>query len=176
MSATQFIFIILATLIVAGSIMTVTCKKLLHSAVYLLFVLMATAGLYFELNYHFLAVVQISVYIGGILVLLVFSVFLTQNVSERMENPTWLKMCVTALVVLAGIALCGGLMLNEDFMLAAQSDAQEIDMAVIGNALLGAGRDGYILPFEVVSVLLLACIMGGVLIATKGHEEQDDVA
>ena len=173
MSATQFIFIILAAVIVAGSVMTVTCKKLLHSAVYLLFVLLGTAGLYFELNYHFLAVVQISVYIGGILVLLVFSVFLTQSVGEKMEHGAFWKRCVMALVSLSGVALIGGLLLNEDLMLAAQNDVTEMDMSVIGNALLGAGKNQYILPFEIVSVLLLACIIGGILIATKGKEEED---
>lgn len=173
MSATQFIFMVLAAVIVMGSVMAVTCRKLLHSAVYLLFVLLGTAGLYFELNYHFLAVVQISVYIGGILVLLVFSVFLTQNVGEKMKNESLWKRFVMALVAVCGVTMVGGLLLNEDLMLAAQGNVSELDMAVIGNALLGAGKNQYILPFEIVSVLLLACIIGGVLVAMKGRDEED---
>ena len=69
------VFCILAAAIVVFSVLTVTTQRILRSATYLLFVLFATAGIYFELNYAFLGAVQLTVYAGGIIVLYVFYFF-----------------------------------------------------------------------------------------------------
>ena len=71
------VYFIIAIAIIVFSVLTVTSRKILRSATYLLFVLFATAGIYFHLGYEFLGAVQIAVYAGGILVLFVFSIFLT---------------------------------------------------------------------------------------------------
>ena len=63
--------------IIVFSVLTVTTRKILRSATYLLFTLFATAGIYFQLDYEFLGAVQIAVYAGGIVVLFVFSILLT---------------------------------------------------------------------------------------------------
>ena len=81
----QAVFLFLAAVIVVCSILTVTTKRILRSATYLLFVLFATAGIYFELNYSFLGAVQLTVYAGGIIVLYVFSILLT---SSTIRKPT----------------------------------------------------------------------------------------
>ena len=72
----KFVFYILAAMVFVFSILTVTSRKILRAAVYLLFVLLATAGLFFMLNFNFLAAVQLTVYAGGIVVLIIFSVIL----------------------------------------------------------------------------------------------------
>ena len=82
----QAVFLFLATVIVVFSILTVTTKRILRSATYLLFVLFATAGIYFELNYSFLGAVQLTVYAGGIIVLYVFSILLTSSDSQKVEK------------------------------------------------------------------------------------------
>ena len=73
------VFIVLALFIVASSILAVTTKRILRAATYLLFVLIGTAGIYFQLNYSFLGAVQLLVYAGGITVLYVFSILLTSS-------------------------------------------------------------------------------------------------
>ena len=173
-TASQVIFFILAAVVVAGSVMTVISRKLLHGTVYLLFVLLATAGIYFQLNYHFLAAVQISVYIGGILVLLVFSIYLTSQVGEKMDEPGIVKKTVTLLIALGGAVFCLWVLYTGQFPYAEQVNLAEIDMHDIGESLLGTERYQYLLPFEAISVLLLACIIGGILIATGNDKKPSE--
>ena len=73
------LYFIVAIAIIAFSVLTVTTRKILRSATYLLFVLFATAIIYFQMDYQFLGAVQIAVYAGGILVLFVFAIMLTQK-------------------------------------------------------------------------------------------------
>lgn len=77
---------IIALAIVIFSVLTVTTRKILRAATYLLFVLFATAGLYFKLDYEFLGAVQIAVYAGGIVVLFVFSILLTTRPGDNSEK------------------------------------------------------------------------------------------
>lgn len=86
--ANQVIFYLLAAVIVIFSVLTVTTRRILRAATYLLFVLFATAGLYFQLDYHFLGAVQIAIYAGGIVVLFVFSILLTSGLGEKAEKLT----------------------------------------------------------------------------------------
>lgn len=150
------------------SVMAVSSKSLLRSATYLLLVLICTAGLYLFLNYHFLAAVQISVYAGGVLVLFIFAIFLTSNKGDVMDRHQTRKYILGFLTALGGIAVTAFAIMKHKFIYAApvEGDA-EIDMSVIGNALMGTEKHQYLLPFEVLSLLLLACIIGGILIARK---------
>ena len=84
--ANQVIFFLLSAVIVVCSIMAVTSRRILRAATYLLFVLFATAGYYFQLDYHFLGAVQITIYAGGILVLFVFAILLTSKLGEKSER------------------------------------------------------------------------------------------
>jgi NADH-quinone oxidoreductase subunit J len=163
----DIVFWILAAVIAVCSILTVTTKRILRAATYLLFVLFATAGMYFLLNYSFLGAVQLTVYAGGIIILYVFSIFLTSTTAEerktKLKDGKWTAGLLTAL---AGAALCIFLVLTHPFG-ATQPVGEDVSMHVIGTALMGTGKFQYLLPFEAVSVLLLACIIGGILIARK---------
>lgn len=164
------IFYCLGIAIVGCSLMAVFSKKILRAATYLLFVLIGTAGLYLFLNYHFLAAVQISVYAGGVLVLLIFAIFLTSNKGERIENHARVKYFYGLLAAIGGIAITAFALVKHSFMYGNNTTVmgdQEINMKVIGHALMGTEKYQYLLPFEVLSVLLLACIIGGILIARK---------
>ena len=81
--ANQVIFYLLSAAIIIFSVLTVTTRRILRAATFLLFVLFATAGLYFQLDYHFLGAVQLAVYAGGIVVLFVFSILLTSGPGEK---------------------------------------------------------------------------------------------
>lgn len=162
------LFGIVGVVMLLLSVMAVSSKSLLRSATYLLLVLICTAGLYLFLNYHFLAAVQISVYAGGVLVLFIFAIFLTSNKGDVMDRHQTRKYILGFLTALGGIAVTAFAIMKHKFIYAApvEGDA-EIDMSVIGNALMGTEKHQYLLPFEVLSLLLLACIIGGILIARK---------
>src|ERR1700677_871834 len=97
MDASSIIFYILAATIIGGGLMAVTSRKIFRSAVYLLFSLIGIAGMYFYLDYEFIAAVQIIVYVGGIVVLIIFSIFLTHHVGSEMEAPDRMRLSFSLL-------------------------------------------------------------------------------
>ena len=161
------VFFILAAVIILFSIMTVTTKRILRSATYLLFVLFATAAIYFQLEYSFLGAVQLTIYAGGIIILYVFSILLTNQQHEdrvvRLKNS---KILAGVAAAVAGAALCVFFILTHSFGPSRLTEG-EVPMKQIGMTLMGTEKFQYLLPFEVVSLLLLACIIGGIMIARK---------
>lgn len=164
-------FFILASVIVVFSVLTVTSRLILRSAVYLLTVLISTAGLYLLLEYEFLAAVQLGLYAGGILVLIVFSILLTSHISHRFEPVPLVKQIAGWTAALSGALLCSLVILQHNFGNVALAPLN-VDMHVVGRALLSMDKDGYILPFEVISVLLLAVMIGSIVIARKSKTEE----
>ena len=160
------VFTVLALFITVSAILAVTTRRILRAATYLLFVLFGTAGIYFQLNYSFLGAVQMLIYAGGITVLYVFSILLTSSEGDRSEDLRGYKLVVGLLATLAGLGVCLWMMLRHDF-LPQHFEHGELNVQEIGHALMSADKYGYVLPFEVISVLLLACIVGGIMIARK---------
>ena len=161
-------YFIVAIAIIVFSVLTVTTRKILRSATYLLFVLFATAIIYFQMDYQFLGAVQIAVYAGGILVLFVFAIMLTQQPGKSAEALTSHRRWLGLSAALAGVALCGyGLFSYANFGGRLITSGVDINMEKIGQFLLSTDKFGYLLPFEAISVLLLACIIGGVVIARR---------
>jgi NADH-quinone oxidoreductase subunit J len=164
------LFSCLGIAIILLSAFTVTTRNLLRSAIYLLLVLICTAGLYLFLNYHFIAAVQIAVYAGGVVILFVFAIFLTSNKGELLLGHSFKRFFYSALAVIAGIGVTAFAVMKHQFLYASDagvSGEQEIDMKVIGQTLLGTEKHQYLLPFEMLSILLLACIIGGIIIARR---------
>ena len=166
MTANQIMFILFSGIIIVCSILTVTSRRILRSAAYLLFVLISTSGLYFMLNYQFLAAVQLTLYAGGIVVLIIFSILLTSHINQKFEPVEWKKVVFSALASMSGALVT--IITILDFKFTATTEAaREVDMHLVGNSLLSVGKDGYILPFEVISVLLLAAMISAIVIAKK---------
>ena len=165
MTASQIIFYILSAFILGTAILSVTTNKIFRSAIWLLFSLIGIAGLYFWLQVEFIAAVQIVVYVGGIVVLIIFSIFLTQQSGKEMPRPPVLRSIASVLAVLFGFALTYLLIYKNDF----KAGDKNFDWSVykIGNQMLETGENGYALPFEVVSILLLAAMVGCIVIAIK---------
>ena len=162
------IYWIIALAIVVFSILTVTTRRILRAATYLLFTLFATAALYFKLDYEFLGSVQIAVYAGGIVVLFVFSILLTTRPGEKSRNLESRKRLTGLVDAVAAAAVCIWAFVTRCVDMATKLPAMENpDMDTIGTAMLGTGNGGYLLPFEAISVLLLACIIGGVVVARR---------
>lgn len=166
------LYFIIAIVMIASSFMAVTSRKILRAATFLLFALLATAVFYFQLGYQFLGAVQIAVYAGGIMVLFVFAIVLTHHPNQeddKLETHRKVAGIIASVVgaalllyalftmpFLNGISLCDSL-----------ANGPSITMHDIGHALVGSEKFQYLLPFEAVSVLLLACIIGGVVVARK---------
>jgi len=167
MTSNQIMFVLFAAMIIVFSILTVTSRKILRAAVFLLFVLVSTSGLYFMLNYQFLAAVQLTLYAGGIVVLIIFSILLTSHISQNFESSGWKKNIFSAIAAIIGGLLSIITILDYKFSATTES-AKEVDMTYIGNSLLSTGYDGYVLPFEVISVLLLAAMIAAIVVAKKG--------
>lgn len=169
MDSHNIMFVILAVFIVLSSIATVTTRSIVRAATYLLFVLLGTAGLYFLMGYTFLGSVQVMVYAGGIIVLYVFSILLTSGSREVLSENTKLKVLSSLVLSLVGFAVFVYVLLGQHFKAAVLGEPDEniITMDHIGTFMLSTEGNGYLLPFEAVSVLLLACIVGGLLIARK---------
>lgn len=174
MSTSTIIFYLLSAVILGGGILAVTARKIFRAAIYLLFSLIGIAGLYFLMEYEFIAAVQIVVYVGGIVVLIIFSIFLTQESGEAMPVPSFAKMLFSLFAVCFGAVLT--LLLIDQWQFTPSLDAP-VDAGVnnIGRQMLSTTQFGYVLPFEVVSLLLLAAMIGCIVIAIriKTTAEQD---
>ena len=146
-----------------------TTRRILRAATYLLFTLFATAAYYFMLDYEFLGAVQIAVYAGGIVVLFVFSILLTSHPGDNSAKLASKKRILGLTGALAMLAVAGYSLVSRTEFLTATAKGDNPDMQTIGDTLLGTGHAQYMLPFEAISVLLLACIIGGVVIARKNR-------
>lgn len=163
---TVSIFYIIAISILVFSVMCVTSGKILRSAVYLLFSLAATAGLYFLANYNFLAVFQLTIYGGGIIVLVIFSIMLTSNVGDQLMKPAKLWSFFAYTASFAG-ALITTYFITSHTSFELAGYAHTFTVPEIAASLVSLEKGGYALPFEVISILLLAAIIGAVIIAKK---------
>ncbi|WP_455602182.1 NADH-quinone oxidoreductase subunit J family protein [Bacteroides rodentium] len=161
------VFYFLAVFITVFSIMTVSTTRMVRSATYLLFVLFGTAGIYFLLGYTFLGSVQIMVYAGGIVVLYVFAVLLTSGEGDQAEKLKRSKFLAGLGTTIGGAIIVLFITLKHKFLAATDVTPIEVNIKTIGHHMLSSDKYGYLLPFEAVSILLLACIVGGLLIARK---------
>jgi NADH-quinone oxidoreductase subunit J len=165
MSASAVIFYIISAFILGAGLLAMTTRKIFRSAIWLLFSLIGIAALYFWLQVEFIAAVQIIVYVGGIVVLIIFSIFLTQQSGKEMPKQPLKRIIPSALAVLFGFGLTFLQIWKYDFL----PTTKNFDWTVskIGSQMLSTTAGGYSLPFEVVSMLLLAAMIGCIVIAMK---------
>lgn len=168
MEGSAIIFYLLAILTLVSGLLAVTSRQIFRSAIYLLFSLIGIAGLYFWLQYEFIAAVQIVVYVGGIVVLIIFSIFLTQKTGEKMPQQKMGRQLFAALAAFCGLALILVQLYQYKFIGSTET-AVEPTVVNIGTQMLGTEVGGYALPFEVVSMLLLAALIGCIVIAAPSN-------
>lgn len=159
------VFYILAAITLGAGILTVVSKNPVHSAVYMIICFFSISGHFLMLDAQFLAVINIIVYAGAIMVLLLFTLML-MNLSEQHEPKkkvvsriaATIAACLTALVVLASILKASPVI---EIYRTEGVDFQSVQ--VIGQVLL----DEYLVPFEFASVLLITAMIGAVLISKR---------
>lgn len=170
----KIIFYLLSALILVAALAAVSSNRMLRTVIYLLFVLCGLAGVYFLMNYNFLGAVQLTVYAGGIVILLIFSVMLIQHVDSRIEPVNKRRKLLSALLSLAGAATVLFTFFQQDFN--THPLTKSVAVEEVGHLLLSYETGGFILPFEVISVLLLAVMIGGIVIAKAGKIENKEAA
>lgn len=170
MTAHQIIFYILAAAILGTALFSVTTVKVFRSAIFLLFSLLGIACLYFWMEVEFIAAVQISVYVGGIVVLLIFSIFLTEQAGKETRKAPPVRTVSATLAALFGIVF-SFLIINK-YSFGTSSKPFHFSVAHIGEALLNTGEGGFSLPFEAVSILLLAAMIGCIVVAMRSNIQE----
>lgn len=163
----RYIFYILAFIIIVSAIASVSSKKMLRSVIYLLFTLCGIAGIYFLIDYNFLAAIQLTVYAGGIIVLIIFSVVLIHHIELELEVAKLSKKIIVGLVCAIALGVFLTTIYTHQFNVVENFNTTTTEQ--IGLKLLNYDEGGFILPFEVISVLLLASMIGAIVIA-KGNK------
>ena len=166
MSGSTIIFYLLAALTLVSGVLAVTTRQIFRAAIFLLFSLIGIAGLYFWMQYDFVAAVQIVVYVGGITVLIIFSIFLTQQAGDLLPKQKIGRQVFSALAAFCGFALTM-LQLYQHTFKATTGQPLLPTVSNIGDKMLGIEENGFALPFEVVSILLLAAMIGCIVIALR---------
>src|ERR1044071_9034421 len=143
MSASAIIFYLISAFILGAGLLAMTTRKIFRSAIWLLFSLIGVAALYFWLQVEFIAAVQIVVYVGGIVVLIIFSIFLTQQSGNEMPRQTVKRIIFSALAVLFGFSLTYLQIWKYGFQ--PTSQAFNWSVAQIGQQMLNTGAGGFAL-------------------------------
>jgi NADH-quinone oxidoreductase subunit J len=168
MKGETIIFIILSLSILVFSIASILDRRILRAAIYLLFVLVAVSGLFYMMGYQFLAAIQLILYAGGIVVLIIFSILLTSQINSKLDRPKSLHLISGLIIALGGVGLSIATILQFNFRETSEVSV-EPTMRVIGLQLMNVNEQGYALPFEVISILLLAILVGTIFIARKSN-------
>lgn len=166
MTFMQIIFLLTAAVVLFAAVAVVSTRKMLHSAGWLILALFGVAVMFAMLEANFFAVVQVVVYIGAIAIVMIFAIMLTRNVMEDVGpqvNRGWWLGVVVALAVFAG--LVGLLSTWKGISTPLPPLPQGNLVAELGMSLVSL--DGYLVPFEVSSILLLAALIGAIFIAME---------
>ncbi len=163
----DIVFIFVSMMTVVPAFFVAFSRNILHSAFAFFFTLLGTSGLYFFINSEFLAVVQIIVYIGGVSVIILFAILLTKDINMVKDSNAISKyravlgggILIPMFIFLTFIALKSDWI---DFTVSA-GKTSETTIEAIGELFLNK----YLLPFEAVSILLLAVLIGSLVIARR---------
>ncbi len=167
MTLYDLFFYLFALIILISAVIVVSSRHIVRSAFALLFTLFGVAGIYVMLNADFLAIVQLIVYIGGILILIIFGVMLTNkavNVQIKTKAMNVLPATI-AVGIFAGV-LTATLAKNKWFV--TTPFLRDTTIKDIGKLLL----TNYMIPFQVAGILLLIALIGAVMIARYNNKEE----
>ena len=164
MSATEIIFLLLAVLAVGSALLAMTTNQVVHSALWLVVTLGAVAGCFVLMTAEFVAWVQVLVYVGSVVVLVIFALMLTRQQSTVSAEVTGNRWAAAVLGLVAAVGL--GATVISGF------HGERIEGHRIGSATsIGAALfNDWVLPFEILSGVLLAALVGAIVISRSGTE------
>jgi len=160
----QTLFIVFGAITLGAALLVVTRRNVFHAALFLMLSFFGVAGLYVLLEAPFLAAVQLIVYIGGIAILIVFAIMVTRDMMNPDVPGANRQWWAAALVSVALCGVLGWVVLNHDWR-ATAGPVPEHSIAILGATLVDP--EGFVLPFEVASVLMLVAFIGAVTIARE---------
>ena len=162
------IFYGLAGVLILMSILTVSVQNLLHAAISLIGSFFATAALYIIFQMEFVALAQIMIYIGGIVIFMVITILLTAQLGGKNLFPkTPLRRLWGGSVCLLLLAALWWVVSRGDLSTPASPVSEPASLSAIGHRLLATDGNGFLVPFEIISLLLLTALVGAVVIARR---------
>jgi NADH-quinone oxidoreductase subunit J len=166
-TAQEVIFVLLGAMALAAAILVVTTKNVVHAALWLVVTLAGAAGCYLMLTAEFIAWVQVLIYVGAVVVLLLFGIMLTKAPIGRDADLNSENRIPAAVVALASagtlVTLVVDAFRHEYIDLGRGTGAHEVGESIFRQ---------YVLPFEVVSILLLAALIGSIVLSRRDEEGQ----
>lgn len=162
MSLVEGIFLLLAVIALVSAVLVVTTRNMVHAALWLVLTLGSIAGIYLLLAAEFVAWVQILIYVGAVVVLLLFALMLTRAPTGPQADLSIARVIPAAVVAL----LLAGL-LGTTVVAGFAGERINLDEAVVGSAATTGETifEKWVLPFEVLSVLLLAALVGAIVLS-----------
>lgn len=170
------VFYLLAGLMISGALATVLVRNILHSALFLIGTFFTTAVLYLTLNAEFVAIAQVLVYIGGVVIFVLFTVLLTSHLGESALISDGFRKYL-------GVLLSGGFLMTTLWFVSRISEATThhivapqdfASLPAIGERLLRADAQGFVLPFEIISLLLLVATIGAIVVARRDSQSSQE--
>lgn len=156
------IFYAIAGLIVVFALLSVTLRNIFHSALALIVALLGIAAIYIYLDAEFLALVQVLIYVGAIMTLIIFGIMLTLKISDRtLKQHNQQKLLAFLIAGSMGFVL---------IVVFSRFKVKEVVSSKAMPALADIGRElltKYALPFEVISIVLLAALIGAIVVSSK---------
>ena len=162
-------FAVLAIVAISGALLLLTLKKVVHMVVAMVFTFLSIAGLYVTLSAEFVAAVQILIYSGAITIMMLFGIMLTKhNDEERKQPERWRNFFVFIGVLVIAVTVYIGI--YDLSIPVEQVPLHEANTEQIGVALYSK----YIIPFELISILLLVALVGAVILAKRDDKEEKE--
>ncbi len=158
-----FVFWILAVMMILSAFMVVSLKNIFHCALFLIFCLFSVAGIYIMLHAEFLAAAQVLIYVGAVSILMIFAIMLTSNLASKKIHQVNENALVSFFISLIFFISVCMLLYNTRVWRYAVDSLPDNNIMAVGKALMTE----YMLPFEVVSVLMLAAMIGAIVLARK---------
>jgi NADH-quinone oxidoreductase subunit J len=165
-------FVLLSILIISGAILAMTLRNLVHCALALTLTFAGLAGVYLQLNAQFIGFAQVLVYIGAVAILVVFAILLTRGSdppTQQVFSSSWIAGVAVALAVFGVIA---GVIFSSRLISGKALQPAQTSVRQIGDALMTR----FILPLEVLGLLLTAALIGGVIIALRDKPDAEVTA
>ena len=146
----------------------VTLRNLFHCALCLAAALIGTAVLYVVFRAEYLAAIQILLYVGAVVTLVIFAIMLTEHIAQKTvrQNNSQSPLAIAGL--LGFVVLLAGVILKTPWPVTQAALKAKVSVMALGQALMGA----YVFPFEVISIILIAALIGTVVIAKKDDPEE----
>lgn len=171
MTIMQIIFLITASVTLFAALMVVSTRRMMHAAMWLILVLFGVTITFALLETRFFAIVQLVIYIGAIAILIIFAVMLTRrsmNADVPQVNRNWWLVMVSSLALFVGLVTV--MSVWEGFFVTARTVPPGGENLVqLGTALVDP--NGFVLPFEVASLVLLAAMVGAIYVAAERKEK-----